>query len=62
MLNDRQRRFVAEYLVDLNATQAAVRAGYSARTANRPATRLLRNVRSPPRSPRRRRRAAAGPR
>jgi phage terminase small subunit len=28
-LNHRQRRFVQEYLVDLNATQAAIRAGYS---------------------------------
>jgi phage terminase small subunit len=32
-LNDKQRRFAAEYLVDLNATQAAIRAGYSAKTA-----------------------------
>lgn len=32
-LNDRQRRFVEEYLVDLNATQAAIRAGYSKKTA-----------------------------
>lgn len=32
-LEPRQERFVAEYLVDLNATQAAVRAGYSAKTA-----------------------------
>jgi phage terminase small subunit len=32
-LNLRQQRFVAEYLIDLNATQAAVRAGYSVRTA-----------------------------
>src|SRR3954470_4583349 len=31
-LNDRQARFVAEYLLDLNATQAAIRAGYSAVT------------------------------
>lgn len=29
----RQERFVAEYLIDLNATQAAIRAGYSRRTA-----------------------------
>lgn len=28
-LNDKQRRFVEEYLIDLNATQAAKRAGYS---------------------------------
>ena len=32
-LNPRQQRFVQEYLIDLNATQAAIRAGYSARTA-----------------------------
>ena len=32
-LNHRQRRFVDEYVVDPNATQAAIRAGYSARTA-----------------------------
>lgn len=32
-LTAKQARFVAEYLVDLNATQAAIRAGYSARTA-----------------------------
>lgn len=29
----KQRRFVEEYLVDLNATQAAIRAGYSRKTA-----------------------------
>ena len=33
-LTDKQRAFVAEYLVDLNATQAAIRAGYSPKTAN----------------------------
>lgn len=32
-LTDKQKRFVKEYLVDLNATQAAIRAGYSANTA-----------------------------
>lgn len=32
-LNPKQQRFVAEYLVDLNATQAAIRAGYSEDTA-----------------------------
>lgn len=32
-LNDKQARFVEEYLVDLNATQAAIRAGYSEKTA-----------------------------
>lgn len=43
-LTDKQRRFVDEYLVDLNATQAAIRAGYSAKTAYSQAERLLRNV------------------
>ena len=32
-LTNKQRRFVEEYLVDLNATQAAIRAGYSQKTA-----------------------------
>ena len=32
-LTPKQRRFFPEYLVDLNATQAALRAGYSAKTA-----------------------------
>jgi phage terminase small subunit len=32
-LTDKQARFVSEYLVDLNATQAAIRAGYSEKTA-----------------------------
>lgn len=33
-LTAKQQRFVDEYLVDLNATQAAIRAGYSAKSAN----------------------------
>lgn len=33
LLTDKQQRFVDEYLVDLNATQAAIRAGYSVETA-----------------------------
>ena len=32
-LTPKQQRFVEEYLVDLNATQAAIRAGYSVKTA-----------------------------
>lgn len=32
-LTNKQQRFVEEYLLDLNATQAAIRAGYSKRTA-----------------------------
>ena len=43
-LAPRQQRFVEEYLLDLNGTQAAIRAGYSARTANEQAARLLANV------------------
>lgn len=43
-LTDKQQRFVAEYLVDLNATQAAIRAGYAVKTANREGSRLLSNV------------------
>lgn len=43
-LNPKQQRFVAEYLKDLNATQAAIRAGYSAKTAPQIASRLLTNV------------------
>lgn len=33
-LTPKQEKFVAEYLVDLNATQAAIRAGYSEKTAS----------------------------
>lgn len=33
-LTEKQKRFVEEYLIDLNATQAAIRAGYSVKTAN----------------------------
>lgn len=43
-LTARQARFVEEYLLDLNAKQAAIRAGYSARTAEQQASRLLSNV------------------
>lgn len=32
-LTPKQERFVSEYLIDLNATQAAIRAGYSEKTA-----------------------------
>jgi phage terminase small subunit len=43
-LTSKQKRFVQEYLIDLNATQAAIRAGYSAKTASSQGERLLRNV------------------
>lgn len=40
-LTKKQELFVSEYLIDLNATQAAIRAGYSEKTANRIATENL---------------------
>lgn len=40
-LTPKQQRFVEEYLVDLNATQAAIRAGYSSRNADKIAFQLL---------------------
>lgn len=43
-LTAKQDKFCREYLVDLNATQAAIRAGYSAKTAAVAASRLLINV------------------
>ena len=43
-LTPKQERFCAEYLVDYNATQAAIRAGYSAKTAGSAGNRLLKNV------------------
>jgi phage terminase small subunit len=43
-MTPRQQRFVDEYLLDLNATQAAIRAGYRARTAEQQGPRLLGNV------------------
>lgn len=43
-LTPKQERFVQEYLIDLNATQAAIRAGYSKKTANPQGARLLANV------------------
>ncbi len=42
-MTPRQRRFVEEYLIDLNATQAARRAGYSAKSAAGRGSKLLRN-------------------
>lgn len=43
-MTPKQERFVAEYLVDLNATQAAIRAGYSKATAKQQGARLLTNA------------------
>lgn len=43
-MTPKQEQFVREYLIDLNATQAARRAGYSEATANEQGARLLANV------------------
>lgn len=43
-LTPKQQRFVDEYLIDLNATQACIRAGYSEKTAQEQSSRLLSNV------------------
>lgn len=40
-LNEQQKMFVQEYIVDLNATKAAIRAGYSEKSAHVTASRLL---------------------
>jgi len=43
-MTDKQARFCEEYMVDLNATQAAIRAGYSENGANRAGCLLLSNI------------------
>jgi phage terminase small subunit len=43
-LTPKQERFVSEYLVDLNATQAAIRAGYSSKTAEQQGHQLLKKT------------------
>lgn len=43
-LTDKQEAFCLEYLVDLNATQAAIRAGYSEKGANVTASKMLSNA------------------
>ncbi len=43
-LSPKQASFVAQYLIDKNGTQAAIRAGYSPKTANEQAARLLAQV------------------
>lgn len=43
-ISAKQELFVDEYLIDLNATQAAIRAGYSPKTAEQQGSRLLSNV------------------
>ncbi|MFA9203068.1 MAG: terminase small subunit, partial [Flavobacteriales bacterium] len=44
MTTAKQQRFIDEYLIDFNATQAAIRAGYSSDTAKQQGSRLLSNV------------------
>lgn len=43
-MNDRQRRFAIDYAKSLNATQAAIAAGYSPKTAKQIGSRLLTHV------------------
>lgn len=43
-MNERQKRFCDEYLIDCNATQAAIRAGYSDKTAKVTGAKLLTNA------------------
>ena len=43
-MTERQKRFCDEYLVSLNATQAAIRAGYTEKYAHTNVTKLLRNT------------------
>lgn len=43
-MTPKQRRFCDEYLIDANMTQAAIRAGYSSKTAYSQGQRLLKNV------------------
>lgn len=43
-LNPKQQRFVQEYLIDFNATQAAIRAGYSEKSAKLIGHQLLNNT------------------
>ncbi len=41
MLNEKQKQFCNEFIIDFNGTQAAIRAGYSKKTANEQAAQLL---------------------
>jgi phage terminase small subunit len=43
-MTPKQRRFADEYLIDFNATQAAIRTGYAAGSAEVTGSRLLRNA------------------
>ncbi len=43
-MNERQRRFADEYIINANATDAAIKAGYSSKYANTNASKLLQNT------------------
>ncbi|MEY8321977.1 terminase small subunit [Lachnospiraceae bacterium 46-61] len=43
-MTEKQKRFCTEYLIDCNATQSAIRAGYSKKTAYSVGQRMLKNV------------------
>lgn len=43
-LNDKRERFCQEYVIDSNGTQAAIRAGYSPKTAQEQSSQLLSNL------------------
>ena len=43
-MNAKQRKFADEYLIDCNATQAAIQAGYNEKTAYSQGQRMLKNV------------------
>lgn len=42
-LGEKQKRFVREWLIDMNGTRAAIRAGYSAKSAANTASRLMKD-------------------
>ena len=42
-LTDKRKRFIEEYLIDFNGTQAAIRAGYSESTARQQAEQMLKD-------------------
>ena len=43
-MTEKQKRFADEYLIDCNATQAAIRAGYSKNGAGQTGEKLLKNT------------------
>ncbi len=43
-MTPKQKQFCQEYMIDLNGTKAAIRAGYSSKSANRAASNLLSKI------------------